>query len=143
MILSLPRASFPQQLSVWLPVRLSVCLSVHPSVCLSICQAIHPPIRLSVCLFWLSVPLSVCPPISLPVCLSTPLSVHPSVRVSPPLLSLHLTRGTGRLLGWKRSDFGRTLSPWDCCLSTTIMAARERGRRASRAAYCLQSHFVG
>lgn len=102
MILSLPRASFPQQLSVWLPVRLSVCLSVHPSVCLSICQAIHPPIRLSVCLFWLSVPLSVCPPISLPVCLSTPLSVHPSVRVSPPLLSLHLTRGTGRVLGWKQ-----------------------------------------
>lgn len=79
MILSLPRASFPQQLSVWLPVRLSVCLSVHPSVCLSICQAIHPPIRLSVCLFWLSVPLSVCPPISLPVCPPLCLSIRLSV----------------------------------------------------------------
>lgn len=79
MILSLLRASFPQQLSVWLPVRLSVCLSVHPSVCLSICQAIHPPIHLSVCLFWLSVPLSVCPPISLPVCPPLCLSIRLSV----------------------------------------------------------------
>lgn len=71
MILSLPRASFPQQLSVWLPVRLSVCPSIHLSACPSVRPSIHPSVCLSVCSGYLSLYLSVHP--------SVCLSVHPSV----------------------------------------------------------------
>lgn len=71
MILSLPRASFPQQLSVWLPVRLSVCPSIHLSACPSVRPSIHPSVCLSVCSGYPSLYLSVHP--------SVCLSVHPSV----------------------------------------------------------------
>lgn len=80
MILSLPRASFPQQLSVWLPVRLSVCLSIHLSACPSVRPSIHPSVCLSVCSGYLSLYLSVHPSVCLsvcpPLCLSIRLSVY-------------------------------------------------------------------
>jgi hypothetical protein len=71
-------------LSVYLPVRLYICSSIHSSVlCLSICTYL--------CLFiYLAVHLSVCPSICLFIYLSVHLSVYPSINRSVQL-PVHLS----------------------------------------------------